>query len=156
MSVEALFFHSGNNIMGREFESAGRGGWPYLETELLNVWSLQNITDLHFVAILSKNKWLARDLGQLTFKGDNNAMLRSDIEWRADQVGKSISYWESVGSDLPWQLLESSALYMNGPFNGKRTTKHDIDHQTLARHPFYKNTQLVRDSFRTFHRSDGR
>ena len=141
--------------MGREFESAGRGGWPYLETELLNFRSLQNFTDLRFLASLSRNNRLTRELDQLTFQGDNNATLRSDIEWRANHVGTNIGYWESVGSDMPWQLSEGNALNMNGPFKGHRTAKRDIDRQSIARHPFFENAQLVRDPFRTFHRSDG-
>ena len=78
--------------MGREFESAGRGGWPYLETELLNVRSLQEFSDLRFIAGLSRNNELTRELDQMTFQGDNNANLRSDIEWRAGHVGTDISY----------------------------------------------------------------
>ena len=141
--------------MGRQFESAGQGGWPYLETELLNVRSLQELTDLRVVASLSKDTELTRELDRLTFQGDNDASLRSDIEWRASHVGTDIGYWESVGSDMPWQLSEGSALNMNGPFKGSRSAKREIDRQMLAQHPFFKTAQLVRDSFRTFHRSDG-
>ena len=155
-SVEALFFHSGNRIMGRKFESASRGGWPYLETELLNVRSLQALTDLRFVGGLSEDIELTRELDRLTFLGDNNASLRSDIEWRANHIGTDISYWESVGSDMPWQLSEGGALNMNGPFKGNHSAKREVDRQMLAQHPFFENAQLVRDPFRTFHRSDGK
>ena len=141
--------------MGREFESAGRAGWLYLETELLNVRSLQNLVDLRFIAGLSRNKDITKELDQHTFRGDHNTGLQRDIEWRADHLGMEVNYWESVGSDLPWQLSEGSALYMNEPFKGNRGTKQDIDHLSLARLPFFKSAQLVRDPFRTFHRSDG-
>ena len=141
--------------MGREFESAGRAGWPYLEMELLNVRSLRSFTDLRFISSVFKKIHLCNELDHDTFQSDKNAKLRSDIEWRADHVGTAISYWESVESDMPWQLSEGSALYMSGPFKGIRATKRDIDHQALARHPFFEECQLVRDPFRAFHRSDG-
>ena len=133
--------------MGRQFESAGRRGWPYLETELLNIRSLQDFTDLRFVAGLRKDTKPTSELDRLTFQSDNNLSLRSDIEWRANHVGTNISYWESVGSDMPWQLSEGGALNMNGPFKGSRSTKREIDRQMLAQHPFFEHAQLVRDSF---------
>ena len=141
--------------MGREFERAGRVGWPYLETELLNVRSSQNLNDLRFIAGLSKDQELTQELDQITFEGDNNEKLRPDIEWRAEHVGTEISYWESVESDIPWQLTEGGALHMKGPSKGARITKRESNRQSLASHAFFKNAQLVRDPFRAFHRSDG-
>ena len=140
--------------MGRQFECAGRVGWPYLETELLNIRSLQNLNELRFIARLSNDHELTQELDQITFEDDNNEKLRPDIEWRAQHVGTDVSYWGSVESDIPWQLAEGGALH-KGPTQGARITKREASRQSITNHAFFKNAQLVRDTFRAFHRSDG-
>ena len=42
-----------------------------------------------------------------------------------------------------------------GPRDGLRPIVRHVDKQTLSSHPFYANSQLVRNPFRSFHRSDG-
>ena len=42
-----------------------------------------------------------------------------------------------------------------GPRDGLRPIQRHVEKQVLGAHPFYKNAQLVRNPFRTFHRSDG-
>ena len=44
---------------------------------------------------------------------------------------------------------------MQGPRDGLRPLSRHVDKQTLSSHPFYKDAQLVRNPFRTFHRGDG-
>ena len=44
---------------------------------------------------------------------------------------------------------------MQGPRDGLKPLHRQVDKQTLSSHPFYKDSQLVRNPFRTFHRSDG-
>ena len=44
---------------------------------------------------------------------------------------------------------------IQGPRDGLRPLTRHVDRQTLSFHPFYRNAQLVRNPFRTFHRSDG-
>jgi len=54
-----------------------------------------------------------------------------------------------------WQLSEGLAMGMQGPRDGLRPLTRYVDKQTLSSHPFYKDAQLVRNPFRTFHRGDG-
>lgn len=44
---------------------------------------------------------------------------------------------------------------INGPLEGLQPIARHIDQQTLAIHPFYKDSHMVRNIFRCFHRSDG-
>ena len=154
-SVEDIYLHDGPT--GREFENAASSGWPYLETEVLNFRhrdSSQEMRDVYL--LLHKMEELHEDLNESTWKADQNASLRSDIDWRADHLALAPTYWTLVSSDMPWQLSEGLALGTGGaPKDGLRRIDREIDKQILSSHPFYKESHLVRNPFRTFHRSDG-
>ena len=154
-SVEDIYLHDGPT--GREFENAARSGWPYLETEVLNFRhrdSSQEMRDVYL--LLHRMEELHEDLNESTWKADQNASLRSDIDWRADHLALEPHFWTLVASDMPWQLSEGLAMGTSGaPKDGLRRIDREIDRQILSSHPFYKESHLVRNPFRTFHRSDG-
>jgi len=153
-SVEDIFLHEGET--GREFENAGRSGWPYLETEVLNFRhrdSFQEMRDVYI--LLNEREELWPDLNASTWKADQNASLHHDIDWRADHLAMKPDFWTLVSSDMPWQLTEGLAMGTQGPKDGLQPISRHVDRQTLASHPFYKDAQLVRNPFRTFHRGDG-
>jgi hypothetical protein len=133
-----------------------QAGWPYLDTEILNFRSQQNIQDMRDVfMILSKLEALNPQLDQISLSGDKNENLVDDIKWRANHVGVPMGYWNLVESDMPWQLSE-------GVDQGDRVEKdkltpvgRDIDKQLLSTHPFFQKSQIVRSIFRCFHRADG-
>ena len=153
-SVEDIFLHDG--LTGREFENAGRSGWPYLETEMLNFRHRDNFQEMRDVYLMLHNdRDLDDDLDESTWKADQNASLHSDINWRADHLAVEPSFWNLVSSDMPWQLSEGLAMGAQGPRDGLRPITRHVDRQTISSHPFYQNVQLVRDPFRTFHRADG-
>ena len=153
-SIEDIFLHDGS--CGREFEKAGRSGWPYLETEVLNFRSEGNFQEMRDVYILLRNlDGLQDSLGESIWSGDKNASLHSDIDWRADHLGTDVNYWNLVDSDMPWQLSEGLCMGGMGPTSGLKPVVRHIDKQAISRHPFYKKSQLVRNPFRCFHRSDG-
>lgn len=54
-----------------------------------------------------------------------------------------------------WQLSEGLAMGMHGPRDGLQPLRRHVDKQILSFHPFYKDSCLVRNHFRTFHRGDG-
>ena len=111
---------------------------------------------MRFVAGLFKSSEISDELDhQYIYRGDHNQTLRDDVKWRAGHMNTENSYWESVRSDISWQLSDGSSLSMNGPLKSNRPLERTVDQQALAQHPFFKNAQLVRDSFRTFYRSDG-
>lgn len=99
-SVEDIFLHDGEK--GREFENAGRSGWPYLETEILNFRHRENFQEMRDVfLLLNKNEQLHGDLNKSTWKADQNASLRSDIDWRAGHLAMEPTFWNLVDADMP-------------------------------------------------------
>ena len=153
-SIEDIFLHDGSS--GREFENAGRSGWPYLETEVLNFRSESNFQEMRDVYVLLRRLDGLQDiLDESTWSGDKNASLHSDIDWRADHLGMEVNYWNMADSDMPWQLSEGLCMAAMGPCSGLKPVVRHIDRQAISQHPFYKKSQLVRNPFRCFHRSDG-
>ena len=141
---------------GREFENAGRSGWPYLETEVLNFRHRDNFQTMRDIYLLLHDKSeLQDDLNESTWRADRNASLHSDVDWRSDHLAMEPSFWNLVNSDMPWQLSEGLAMGAMGPRDGLQPIVRHVDKQILSLHPFYSDAQLVRSPFRTFHRSDG-
>ena len=62
---------------------------------------------------------------------------------------------ENANKLIKWQLSEGLAMGMHGPRDGLQPLKRNVDKQVLSSHPFYKDSCLVRNHFRTFHRGDG-
>ncbi|KAI4186950.1 MAG: hypothetical protein L6R41_003145 [Letrouitia leprolyta] len=153
-SVEDIFLHDGQP--GREFENGGSAGWPYIETEVLNMRSHKNFQEMRDVyLILSKLTELHEELDQSSFKNDENSSLQSDIEWRAGHLAMTANYWNLVASDMPWQLDEGLAMGIMGPLVGLQPITRHVDPQMLSTHPFFRDSHLVKNVFRCFHRSDG-
>ncbi|KAL8839581.1 MAG: hypothetical protein Q9170_001685 [Blastenia crenularia] len=153
-SVEDIFLHDGQP--GREFENGGKPGWPYIETEVLNLRSHKNFQEMRDVfMILSNMKELDEELDQCNFRNDENSSLVSDIEWRAGHLATTANFWNLVASDMPWQLDEGLAMGIRGPIEGLMPISRHIDPQILSTHPYFKDSHLVRNIFRCFHRSDG-
>ena len=141
---------------GREFENAGRSGWPYLETEVLNFRHRDNFQTMRDIyLLLHDNSELQDDLNESTWRADRNASLHTDVDWRGDHLAMEPSFWNLVNADMPWQLSEGLAMGAMGPRDGLKPIVRHVDTQILSLHPFYTNAQLVRSPFRTFHRSDG-
>lgn len=142
--------------MGRPFTKGGRAGWPYLETETLDVRKAKSVHDARdLLRILKSDTSLSNPLDRGVWVGDNNENLKKDVLWRAQYVGKSVDFCSLVEADLPWQLSEGSHLNMNGVADGVRTTKLEKSEQSLSRHALFDGLYLARNPFRTFHRNDG-
>lgn len=153
-SVEDIFLHEGET--GREFEYAGRSGWPYLETEVLNFRHRREFQEMREVyMLLFDREELKDDLNESTWKADQNASLHHDIDWRAEHLAVKPEFFNLVASDMPWQLSEGLAMGAQGPKDGLHPIARRVDKQILASYPFYRDAQLVRNPFRTFHRGDG-
>ena len=153
-SVEDIFLHDGKP--GREFENGGRSGWPFLETEVLNIRSHRNFQEMRDVyLILRKFPELEEELDRYSFLNDENSSLQSDINWRSDHLATPANFWNLVASDMPWQLTEGLSMGSQGPMEGLKPIARHIDKQSISSHPFYKDSHLVRNPFRCFHRSDG-
>ncbi|KAL8862290.1 MAG: hypothetical protein Q9178_001299 [Gyalolechia marmorata] len=153
-SIEDIFLHDGQP--GREFENGGSSGWPYLETEVLNMRSQKDFQEMRDVyLILGSHPELNEELDQCSFKNDENSSLQSDVSWRANHLALPANFWNLVSSDMPWQLTEGLAIGIRGPTEGLQPITRHIGQQTLCIHPFYKDCHMVRNLFRCFHRSDG-
>lgn len=71
-SIEDIFLHDGDK--GRQFEKAGRSGWPYLETEVLNFRSQENIQEMRDVyLLLNQLEGFEERLDEHMWDGDNNS-----------------------------------------------------------------------------------
>lgn len=87
---------------------------------------------------------------------DKNSSFRSDVNWREGHLGVRANYWNLAASDMPWQLTEGLAMGSHEPVEGLKPVSRHIDQQSLSAHPFFTKSQIVRNPFRCFHRSDGR
>ncbi len=153
-SIEDIFLHDGEK--GRKFEIAGRAGWPYLETEVLNFRGKDNFQEMRDVYLLLKGmEGLEDQLEKHIWDGEKNSSFQSDVDWRADHLNLKASYWNMTASDMPWQLSEGITLGSQGPTEGLKPVGRHIEKQSLSTHPFFTKAQLVRNPFRTFHRGDG-
>lgn len=153
-TVEDLFRHAGPS--GAEFSNAGSPDWPYVECEILNFRSCANFQNSRDVCLLLRN------LESLNTKLDATAVddikddeLIKDIEWRSDHLAAPTGYWDLVSADMAWQFSEGLGAGLSGPHAGLKPIGRQVDQQILSQHPFYRRSQVVRSSFRCFHRSDG-
>lgn len=103
---------------------------------------------------LKSDDALREALANKIFEGDCNAYLEDDVRWRAYHLQLDLEYWEVVKSDLPW-LLSDGSLIMKSAAATKPEPNLFLRKQTLQEHWAYKDSYLVRDSFRCFHRGDG-
>jgi hypothetical protein len=155
-SVEDLFLNEGPT--GRtKFEEAGTPGWPYLECEILNFRSRANFQDSRDAYLLLRDLDgpTTAELDATVLKDLEDSELIEDVKWRSRHVHSPISYWGLAASDMAWQLSEGLGRGLSGPHAGLKPVGRHIDQQILSRHPFYEQTQVVRSSFRCFHRNDG-
>lgn len=153
-SIEDIFLHDGEK--GRKFEMAGRAGWPYLETEVLNFRGKENFQEMRDVYLLLKSLPGFEDqLEKHIWDGEGNSSFQSDVEWRSGHLDLKASYWNMTASDMPWQLSEGITMGSQGPTEGLKPIGRHIEKQSLSAHPFFTGAQLVRNPFRTFHRGDG-
>ncbi|KAL9036204.1 MAG: hypothetical protein Q9214_006241 [Letrouitia sp. 1 TL-2023] len=98
-SVEDTFLHEGEQ--GRPFESAGRSGFPYLMTEILNFRHRDNFQEMRDVYLLLRDRFdLLDDLNESTWKADRNPSLHHDVQWRAGHLAQEPNYWNLVSSDM--------------------------------------------------------
>lgn len=141
---------------GKRFVKAGRAGWPYLETEILNVRSMKEMQDTRNIAqAFLKNETAQKVLNKRVTDGDYTREVYEDVRWRSYHIGKGKdpSYWETVKSDLPL-LLSDGALIMKSPAATKQEPSWTMKRQTLQDEEEYRFAYLARDPFRCFNRGD--
>lgn len=101
-----------------------------------------------------ENKDAQAILDKRVFEGDENQTLKTDVKLRAEYLGKDLTFWEAVKSDLSW-LLTDGALNMKSPAAVSRDTNFQVRPQMLQQNQVYETAYIARDSFRCFHRQDG-
>ncbi|EEH18517.1 hypothetical protein PABG_07577 [Paracoccidioides brasiliensis Pb03] len=176
-SIEDLFRHA-NSQEPRPFENAGHVGFAYVELDALNFRHRVEIEDLRDTyCILSKMEHLSGSeleadgdistsdasksrnrpdpLDWECLRGDRNASLRGDLEWRADHLNTDLTFWELVASDIPWQISDGLPICASGPLGRIKPLMNSCDFRVLSSHPSFLDAQLVRNEFRFFHRRDG-
>lgn len=140
----------------KSFFHAGRAGWPYLETEILNIRSFSSMKRMRKIAnLLKSDEEVQKILDEKVFNHDRNVGLKDNVVERARHLGMyPVTYWNTVKSDLPW-LSSDGLLNMKSPRASGREINLRVKKQTLQEHEFYKDAYLARDPFRCFHRDDG-
>ncbi|OAX85293.1 hypothetical protein ACJ72_00323 [Emergomyces africanus] len=176
-SIEDLF-RNAINEEPRPFKNAGHVGFAYVELDDLNFRHREEVEDLRDTyCLLSKLEHLSRPasdskgdglspqsikasagpdpLDWECHRGDRNAKLRGDLEWRADHLNTDLTFWELVASDMPWQISDGLPICASGPLGRIKPVMNSYDFRILSSHPAFLDAQLVRNEFRFFHRSDG-
>ncbi|PGH07860.1 hypothetical protein GX51_01570 [Blastomyces parvus] len=176
-SIEDLF-RLARNEDPRPFNNAGHVGFAYVELDDLNFRHREEVEDLRDTyCLLSRLEHLSRSapdykgdglspqstetsvgpepLDWECHRGDRNAKLRGDLEWRADHLNTELTFWELVASDMPWQIADGLPICASGPLGRIKPVINSYDFRVLSSHPAFIDAQLVRNEFRFFHRSDG-
>ena len=126
------------------------------ETEIYNLQHRENFQEMRDVYLLLRDRIdLHKELDESTWKSDRNASLHHDINWRANHTATEPTFWNLVSTDLPWQVSEGLSMGCLVHKDGLQPLSRFVDRQALAKHNFYKDAQVVRNPFRTFHRGDG-
>ena len=94
-----------------------------------------------------------KHLDKISLEGLEQDML-DDIAWRAEHLGVKTDYWELVAPDIQRQLSSGSAMHQN--YLEPEQALLQVEKQVITNVPFYRAAQIVRYSFRCFHRSDGK
>jgi hypothetical protein len=132
-------------------------GFPYLQFETFTLrqrHDLENMRDVRDILRMEEKEMqdIMKELDATALDGLNEGM-KNDIVWRAEHLGAQPHYWELVTPDFPRQLTSGRSNLVD-PTASKYAIV-DVDKQALSRFPFYKDAQLIRYSFRAFHRKDG-
>ncbi|KAL6713756.1 hypothetical protein ACLMJK_008248 [Lecanora helva] len=142
----ANVFLKGGPMCSPVFE---QNGYLYLRCEVLNSRQRQDLQDqLDVFKLLQGIPEFTAKLQTHHLKRSKNSIL--DIEAQTQRPG---FFWVSVKSDLPSQLTEVQYDSLN---LGHTLQWAEIDDQILSLHADYGESVLVRDSFQTFHRADGK
>ena len=125
---------------------------PYHHCEVLSFRSFKQLQDqIDVIRILRSSfkrslmiKLSVRNRGIMGIPG---ALLPSDIPWR-------YSFWGDVASDLPSLLTEDG---YGDPYLSTVPQFPKTNDQVLSQHPYYtRKAILVRDTFQSFDRKDGK
>lgn len=152
-SLEDRFLR-GNRFLREDKSSMG---WPYTSIETISLVNRGNVRDMLDVQQILRSEHpalssIASQLDAETLDGLSDA-FRHDLEWRAKHLGRSLTFWEMVGSDFARQLTGGSAEQHDSAITFQDGL--EIEKQMLHSTPLYSNAQVVRAYFRCFQRADG-
>jgi hypothetical protein len=132
-------------------------GFPYLQVETCSLRKRSDLEDMRDVQrILQSYKEVAgvtERLNQTAEEGIGKEML-DDIRWRAGHHRLDLTFWELVKSDFQRQLSEGPSIHIDYS-KDKVLSIADVDNQMISSLPIFDGVQIVRYTFRCFHRSDG-
>ena len=144
---------------GRPFTHSG--ATPRCPHPTLDILQLRNRKELqqqrNVFDLLKPLEEIQPALDQCALANNRNSSFERDLEWRKIHLGKGLGYWDTVVTDIPYQMSDGVALPAFGPVRagslGKERRK--LDPTALTKHDHFRKSQLVRNVFRTWHRSDG-
>jgi hypothetical protein len=131
--------------------------FPYVQFETYNLRNRQDVQDMRDVQTILRQY---QEFDEITQHLNKSALdgftddFKQDLEWRSDLLGLELDFWQLASVDFPRQL-EVGRLWHFDPL-AVRQSNPRVDKQAFAAFPYYKNVQIVRQSFRCFHRADGK
>ena len=144
---------------GRPFAHAGTTPrCPHPSLDILQLRNRKELQQQRNVFDLLKPLDEIRPVLDGCFLANNqNPSFEKDLEWRKIHLGKGLGYWDAVATDMPFQISDGAALPAFGPVRAGSlgNEKRKLDPTVLPKHGQFEKSQLVRNVFRTWHRSDG-
>ena len=143
---------------GRPFERTGTS--PRCPHPSIDILQLRNRKELQLqrnaYELLRPLETIQPALDQSALANNRNNSFEKDLEWRKIHLGRQLGYWDTVATDLPYQMSDGVALPAFGPIRAVvGNTKRKLDPTVLHKHDHFQKSQLVRSLFRTWHRADG-
>lgn len=105
--------------------------------------------------ILSLRKELApvtEELDKIALDGLGPTTL-DDLKWRAGHHRVDPNFWYLAAPDFQRQLSSGPSIHVD--FWKSEMSNLNVEEQTISNLPFFATAQIVRYTFRFFHRSDG-
>ena len=130
--------------------------WQYPEFETFGVRRRKDLEDMRDIQLILKN---FEEFACVNETLDSECLenikpdLIQDLEWRAGHLRSSLTYWDMVYGDLQHQLSSGPSLHDNSL--KIISASFNVSVQTISGTQLYKDAQIVRYPFRTFHRTDG-
>lgn len=144
---------------GRPFVNSGTTArCPHLSMDLLQLRNREELQEQRTTYdLLKPDETIQPILNQFIFANNRNENIEKDLEWRKIHLGRPLGFWDAVATDIPYQMSDGVALPAFSPVRAGSlgNEKRELDPTMLPKHQQFENSQLVRNVFRTWHRSDG-
>ena len=114
---------------GRPFTHSG--ATPRCPHPTLDILQLRNRKELqqqrNVFDLLKPLEEIQPALDQCALANNRNSSFERDLEWRKIHLGKGLGYWDTVVTDIPYQMSDGVALPAFGPVRAGSLGKKDAN-----------------------------